>query len=115
MTANVPVRMLVHNEGTTWWAEAEEVPGYSVAADSYGELNLPIKDGIKFALGLGDDADVIVVEEFDAEWPVVLFSRSDWTVPQLLSQGSESLTSGGEPIVAATNPDLKVSAKCEQR
>lgn len=45
------IRMIVHAEGGTLWAESPDLPGFSAAADTFAELRQLIVDGAQFATG----------------------------------------------------------------
>ena len=45
------VRVIYHQEPEGWWAESPDVPGWSAAGESYGEVRALVEDGVGIALG----------------------------------------------------------------
>jgi len=44
------VTVLYHREPPGWWAESEDIEGWSAAAESLSELQRLVHDGVRFAL-----------------------------------------------------------------
>lgn len=45
------VTVSFHNEDGVWWAESDDLPGFSAAADTREELVSLVRDGVAFHLG----------------------------------------------------------------
>lgn len=56
------VTVTYHREAGTWWADSEEVPGYTAVADALGELRTLVSEGIRFVL---EDDDIEIAESLE--------------------------------------------------
>jgi predicted RNase H-like HicB family nuclease len=48
------VRVIYHHEAEGWWAESPDVPDWSAAGETYGEVRALVEEGVRFALDRGD-------------------------------------------------------------
>jgi predicted RNase H-like HicB family nuclease len=53
------VHVRYHNEPEGWWAESEDLAGWSAAGDSFDDIRAMAKDGIREFAG----ADAVIIEE----------------------------------------------------
>jgi predicted RNase H-like HicB family nuclease len=74
-----------HHEDETWWAESEDVPGFSAAAEHLSELRRLVREGLMFHLDLdsaelresmADSGVVASIEFVDAPFGVLMNSSS---------------------------------------
>ncbi len=42
------ISIITHHENGTWWAESDDLPGFSAAADTFEELKTLVFDGVDF-------------------------------------------------------------------
>ena len=51
------IRVAYHHEDEGWWADSQDVPGWTATASSVDELRQLVEEGVRFAL---DDAGVVI-------------------------------------------------------
>lgn len=61
----VQVNVIYHKEGNSWWADSEDVPGFSVAAESLAEARVLVRSGLAFYFEGGDAHDIDVREALE--------------------------------------------------
>lgn len=74
------VTVTYHREAGTWWADSEDVPGYTAVADALGDLRALVFEGIPFAL-----------------------EHDDIEIDEALENGAR-LMPGGQPVTAYRAP-----------
>jgi len=57
------VTVVYHLEDGSWWAEADDVPGFVAGADTFDETRARVHEGLEFDLGEPVEVD----ERFDDE------------------------------------------------
>ncbi|MDP4013430.1 MAG: hypothetical protein U0990_02185 [Candidatus Nanopelagicales bacterium] len=62
MTKPREIRVIVHRDGESWWAESSDVAGFTAAADTARELKQLIGEGVPFALDV-DPRDLRITLE----------------------------------------------------
>ena len=67
------IAMTYHREDGTWWAESEDVPGYTAVADTLGDLRTLVSEGIPFTL---EDEDIQIDESLENGARLVLDMRA---------------------------------------
>lgn len=55
------IHVVYHHEGDTWWAESDELPGFSAVDEQFGEVRRMLQEAVSF-LAIGD---AILVESLD--------------------------------------------------
>jgi predicted RNase H-like HicB family nuclease len=79
-----------HREGSSWWAESVDLPGFSAAADTRAELEDLVREGVDFAL---DGEPFVLVEA--TGWKTGEFTVSATgvsTFPEQRTTGSAALS-----------------------
>jgi len=51
-----------HHEDGSWWAESDQLPGFSAAAGTFDELDVLVREGVAFAT---DENDLEVIRILD--------------------------------------------------
>ena len=54
------VRVIYHDESDGWWAESPDIPGWSAAGATYGEVRVLAEEGVGIAL----ERDEVAIEHF---------------------------------------------------
>ena len=81
------VTVIYHHEGNSWWAESNDLPGFSAAADTREELDALVREGVNF--------------HFDGE-PHVLVEAEGWDVWEAAVVGVHN------PVTTATPPRVNI-------
>ncbi|MFI7586253.1 type II toxin-antitoxin system HicB family antitoxin [Spongisporangium articulatum] len=85
------ITMQYHHEGGSWWAESDDVPGFSALADSLAALRAEVREGLAFHFEDGDVADLDVRELIvDQAASVVSARLSVWESAQVYGTSSGS-------------------------
>lgn len=66
------IDVIYHREPDAWWADAEQVPGWTATAGTLDELRGLVEDGVRFALGR-EDVLIEHVLEYGTERVAVVF------------------------------------------
>ncbi|MDZ7578855.1 MAG: hypothetical protein U0904_11880 [Candidatus Nanopelagicales bacterium] len=74
MTKPREIRVIVHRDGESWWAESSDVAGFTAAADSARELKELIEEGVPFALDV-DPRDLRITLE-TADGKLMIFAEA---------------------------------------
>lgn len=64
------VRVIYHHEDDAWWAESPDVPGFTAAGSTLGEVRSLVREGVPFHLEMSA-GDVELVESTDTDGLVV--------------------------------------------
>lgn len=70
MTEPREIRIVVHCDGESWWAESPDITGFTAAADSARELKELIDEGVPFALD-DESRDLCVTLETAEGGPMI--------------------------------------------
>lgn len=85
--------MTYHREGGVWWADSDELPGFSAAAESCKALHEVVREGVRFHLG-DEPVAVRAFDEsgaaLDVESLIARDAQAWWVVAAAVSSGAAS-------------------------
>ena len=87
------VSITYHRENDTWWADSDDVPGFSAAADTFAETRKLVRDGLAFYF---EDDEPSRVREFLESGAEVLPNNTMFVLP------NRSASKNGENEIAIT-------------
>lgn len=111
-----------HHEDDAWWAESDDLPGYSAAAETLPLLRDRVREGVAFALEDSPDSDADVdLRETMADGSPLLILELHWSVgglaghtgsvtPSTAATVDQSLDSIRRPVAPVYYSDRRLEA-----
>lgn len=88
------ITVVVHHEDNTWWAESDQLPGLSAAAESLVALRALVREAITFD-GRGDVEVVEVLADEMLPWVLTMTSAVTRAASPARAQGTSSTLTKG--------------------
>lgn len=91
------IAMTYHHEDGSWWADSEDLPGFTAAAPTLSLLGEEIASGVAFELD-DEPAKILLFDESGASLDTRAYARVDAWWSQLSAAGSGMAVSFGRGL-----------------